>query len=234
MPSEDRLKENIKSPYPTEEGTVWHSILSTLGNEIDKLTDSQKDVLDSKTVDSASGKQLDFIGELTNTVRRTYETDEHFRYRIKLAMAKYLSGTTVGEIQNICGMLLNVPPRKIGIEEDFDSEYARFRVTMRRQYLKRREVTKDEFLGFVNQIRGAGIRVIVEARGSFSYRSEDEYLNGVNDSTEAYNQSEYAALLRGVQESTGTFTYRSEEDYLLGTNQDDLGYYNGSYGGLLK
>lgn len=191
---EDRLRANLKTPYP-EEDTWWDNILSTLGNELGEIEKSRENVLASKVVGLAEGKQLELLGGLVQLKRNTGESDAHYRGRLKVQLRKFIGGATIDEIKSISAILLQTEKSEIAVQEDFDTEAARFSVGIWQEDLNSVGVTDDEFKEFIDEVRGAGINTISQVRGTFTYRSEQDYIDGVNTSDYGYNNGTYAGLL---------------------------------------
>lgn len=191
---EDRLRSNLKTPYP-ENSEWWDNLLSTLGRELGELEDAREDVLASKVVDLAEGEQLELLGGLVQLERNTGETDAHYRGRLKVQLRKFLGGATIEEIKEISAILLETDPVDVKVQEDFDTEAARFSIAIWQADLDSVGVTDVEFKEFIDEVRGAGINTISQVRGTFTYRSEQDYIDGVNTSDYGYNNGTYAGLL---------------------------------------
>jgi len=186
---EERLEENLKSPYPHHDGTNWSSLINTFATEFTALETTRDTVLDSVVVDRATGAQLDRLGEVVQLPRQTNETDPHYRGRLKVQLKKYIGGATIDEIKETAAILLDTNASEIAIEEDFATEAARFTIQISDNALDEAEVTANDFRTFVDEVRGAGIKALAEERGTFTYRSAQDYSNGTNDPTKGYYDS---------------------------------------------
>lgn len=182
----ERLGRNLKSPYPDDEGTFWDDLFDTVAAEVEDLESTNNKVLDSKVVDDATGKQLDKLGELVKTDRKSGETDDHYRGRLKVQLRRFLSGATTDQIKETAAILLNTDADQITIEEDFDVEPGRFIVRVWQSDLDAAGVSDTEFRSFVDQVRSAGVRTVEQVRGTFIYRSEQDDIDGVNDPGKGY------------------------------------------------
>ncbi|NEU58595.1 hypothetical protein [Halorussus sp. MSC15.2] len=182
----ERLGRNLKSPYPHDEGTFWNDLFDTLGAELEDLEAANTEVLDSKVIDIATGEQLDKLGELVKTKRKSEESDEHYRARLKVQLRRFLSGATRDQIKETAAILLNTDTDQITIEEDFAVEPGRFVVRVWQSDLDSSGVSDTEFRTFVDQVRSAGVRTVEQVRGTFVCRSEQNFLDGVNDPEKGY------------------------------------------------
>ncbi|WP_158058262.1 hypothetical protein [Halorussus halophilus] len=182
----ERLSRTLKSPYPDDEGTFWHDLLQTIASEVGELGEKNHETLDSKVIDDATGAQLDKLGELVQTTRHSGESDDHYRGRLKVQLRRFLSGATIEQIQETAAILLNVNSDRIAIEEEFDVEPGRFTVKFWQSDLEAAGVTDSEFRSFVDQVRSAGVRSVVQVRGTFIHRTVDDYENGSNDPGKGY------------------------------------------------
>lgn len=200
-----RLGQTLKSPYPDDEGTFWDALLSTIAAEVGELETTNDDVLSSKVIDDATGAQLDKLGELVNTERESGESDDHYRGRLKVQIRRFLSGATLDQIKETAAILLHTDAVGVAIEEDFDVEAGRFIIKVWQNDLDAAGVSDDEFRSFIDQVRGAGVRTVEQVRGTFTYRSEQQALDGTNDPTRGYS----------------------------GRGENDDSYENGTYAGVL-
>lgn len=192
---EDRLRAHLKPAFD-EDGDEWSSYLSAYADEYTDFADARAESLAAQYVETASGGELDRIGEFAHVARETGENDPHYRQRIIVQMQQFLAGGTIPEIRSLCAVLLQTDEENIEITEDFGLEPARFDLTISQSLIDEAGVTASEFVENLWGIRAAGVRPVITTKGSFTYRSYEDYQNGVNDPEKGYNNGEYAGRLR--------------------------------------
>jgi hypothetical protein len=117
-PSE-RIKDSIKSPY-SEDGDVWGALSEALVSEFEEHEAALDDVRAAKFVDEATEAQLEKLADLFELDRRTTETLEEFRARIKIALQKQVTSATLPEIRQIIAVLLDLDPSSFELREPED------------------------------------------------------------------------------------------------------------------
>lgn len=191
----ERFSHNIKSPFNESEGTTWDRLLNTIAEEFEEWHDVRDDVMMAQYVDSAVGQQLDKIGSFVQLPRRHEESDDHYRGRLKVQLRTLISGGTIPDVKETAAVLLQTHSENIEITENFDNEAARFDISINENLLEDSEVDVSDFVSFLDEIRAAGVRIVGELEGSFEHRSEQDFLDDVNDPSKGYGEGVYASLL---------------------------------------
>lgn len=183
----ERLKAHMKPPYPTSGGTQWEKLLTAISNEFEDFIETRNKVTLASFIDTAERETLGKIGSVVNTPRRTGETDSHYRARLKVAFHRNIASGTIQDIKTTSALLLDTDETKISISEDFDQEPARFDITVPSAILENAAVSVDEFRSLLTDVKAGGVRVVAKQKGSFTYRSESDFHDGINDSGKGYN-----------------------------------------------
>jgi len=117
----DRLKETFTSPYPIDdESTEWHALVTALGKQFKDISDTKDDILKSRFIQDADGKQLEKLASIFELERRTGETDATLRTRIKAELRTQLASGTYDDILNTASALLETDVSTIDITERYD------------------------------------------------------------------------------------------------------------------
>ena len=195
----ERLGDNLKRPFDDEEGTTFDAFLSAFAEEFDSLRGARADAMVGRFLDTARERELDKFGEWLEIPRREDEGDEHYRMRIRVRWGGLTGGGTLPEIIEASAALLETDPSGIRTDEPFEIEPARVDIDLDANVLDAAETTPSEYL---DEIRGyhraGGVRINGTFRfetGGFTYRSESDFENGVNDESLAYNVGRYRGLL---------------------------------------
>lgn len=182
----ERAEEVIKSPFPTHDGTVWDSLLTTILTSAEIQNEVAQNLIDARFVDTATRKQLGLIAELFHLERKPNEGDVHFRARIKSQLPRQTTTTTIDEILRISASLLNTDPQRIDVVESFNVEPARFDVHVEDIVFDDSTITVSEFETLLQDVKAAGVRAMATVGGQFTHRSIDDYDNAVNNADRAY------------------------------------------------
>lgn len=117
---EERLKDTFTSPYPVDdEDTEWHALIVALANQFEELEATKDDVVQTRSVDDATGKQLDKLASLFQLERRTGEPDSTFRLRLKLELRSPAAAGTYDDVLNIVSLLVDTEATNVELRERY-------------------------------------------------------------------------------------------------------------------
>lgn len=182
----DRFDDWVKSAFPTEPGTTWDDFLDTLAGEFEDVLATRRQIYNQQFIDTATRAQLDRIGAFMGVERRRGEPDALYRRRIKVTFREYTAGGTINEVLSMSSTVLECETDKIELIESFDQEPARFDIFLNEQIVDRAAITVDEYIDLMRSIKAAGVRVNATIGAQFTYRSEYEFHNGINDPDRGY------------------------------------------------
>lgn len=183
----DRFSDWLKSAFPDDDGTTWDDFLETLADEFNTELSVRQNLWLQQYVDSATDAQLEKIGEgLFRLPRRSGEPDPLYRRRIKLQLPKFTSGATIDDILGLSAHLLGCDPTDIELVEEFDTEPARFDIFINEQIVNSVPISVDQYEDLLQSIKAAGVKANATIGAQFTYRSEYEYTNNINDPSRGY------------------------------------------------
>lgn len=186
--SRQRLEAHMKPVYnPGENGSQWDKLLNAIAGEFEDWVDSRNNVMEAGFVDTAQGPPLEKIGEIVQTPRRSGESVEHYRARLKVAFHRHIASGTVGDVKKTSALMLDTDASNLTVIEDFDAEPARFQLNVPSYVLDEAGVSVSEYRDLIDDVKAAGVRVLATEVGSFTYRSEQDYQNGINEQSKGYN-----------------------------------------------
>lgn len=209
----DRADENVKSAFPTHDGTVWDKVLNTILTSKEIENEIVDDIIDARFVDTATQKQLGLIGEWFGIERQPDEGDTHFRARIKSQLPRNTTGTTIDDILAISAELLGTDPKRIDLAEDFRAEPARFSVHVEDIVLDETTITVDEYETLLQDIKAAGVRATAVIGKQFTHRSVEDYDDDINDAERAYD----GFTSQSIVDNTGEPNTLVDDPELIGT-----------------
>lgn len=182
-----RFENHLKPAFKDDSGTQWNKFLKTLAFEFEDWIEARNDVHLARFIDTADGVELDRIGEFVDVQRRGGETDDHYRARLKVEFHRRVGSGTIDDVIKTSALLLDTSRSNITVTEDFDTEVARFDVEVPTHVIGSSGVSVDEYGQLLENVRAAGVRVVAKSKGSFTYRSESDFKNGVNDPSKGYS-----------------------------------------------
>jgi|Deesub1362A_J573_1020465.scaffolds.fasta_scaffold00761_31 predicted nucleotidyltransferase component of viral defense system len=160
-----------------------YKLLSVIDSEFQNIEQTIGDIENAHFVDFATGKNLDYIGQLFNVSRRQNETDEHYRARIKITFSKLTDIATIKDVKEVVAATLNTETSRIEVRDLYDLEPAYFDIWVFLQDLNNAGLTVEELKDLLQAIKPAGVRLEAKQYGTFTPRSSSD----VSDSTKAYN-----------------------------------------------
>ncbi|AIY89880.1 hypothetical protein [Geoglobus acetivorans] len=179
----DELVKLLSTAFRKDPDSNNYKLLKILDSEFSNIELEAENVRNAHFVDYASGKSLDYIGQLFNVRRQQGETDEHFRARIKIAFSKLTEMTTIKDIKEVVASALKTKTSRVRVLDRYDIEPALFEVWVWLQDLNNAGLTIQELKDLLQAIKPAGVRLDTKQFGTFTYRS----INDVSDPTKGYN-----------------------------------------------
>lgn len=153
----ERLEEILKTPYPAD-GEVWSAFLAALSSEFDDFESELDTILEQKFVESATGEPLNKIADVFELDRRSTESLDEFRARIKAALRSQITSATVPEIREIAALLLEAETDAVPVEEPFHLEPASILLDVGDE-LQDVEISDSTFIEVVESVVAAGVQV---------------------------------------------------------------------------
>jgi len=154
----ERIEDSLKSPYP-DDGDTWNALLQALAAEFDEHEQAIADARDSKFVDDASGEQLDRLASIFQLGRKTGETDDALRARIKTALRSQIASATVPEIRDVVSVLSGAPLEDIGVREPYSEIPTEIQIELPTEYLNDLDMSDSEFMRIVENVVAVGVAV---------------------------------------------------------------------------
>jgi hypothetical protein len=152
----DRIENNFKSPYNTD-GEILDALIQAFGAEFTEYQSALDEVDRNKFIDTADPAQLEKLATLFDTSRRTDESIETFRARLKVQLRSQISSATPDEIREVISVILDVPQAEIEIVEPFDFSPAFIELNLPTGFSE--EISPSEIIDIINNVTAAGVDV---------------------------------------------------------------------------
>ncbi|CAJ36901.1 hypothetical protein [Methanocella arvoryzae] len=102
-----------------DKSSAVRTLAEGVGMQMDEAEKDLARIMRSHWVDTASGEELDRMGQLFSVRRKDGEPDREFRGRLKAAIISYKGGGTTGSICMLVRITLGLPPETpVTIEEN--------------------------------------------------------------------------------------------------------------------
>lgn len=190
----DRMYSHIKPAFRPRSNDKWTALVETFAEEFEQLSEARKEVVVSRYVELAFGQQLDRIGKFVQTPRHNGENDDHYRARLIVNFKQINAGGTIDDIKELSTVLLECSPEDIVVEEPFSIEPARIDLKVPSNIIRASGFTTDQYASYIREIKAAGVKLNGVELGGFTHRSEEDFKNGINRVSLAYNEAPYAGL----------------------------------------
>jgi len=175
------LIEILLQPYQTttEDGLVtgtW-DITTTedviARSEFGRLGDSLESVYAQQHIATATNSSLDKFGQLLGVNRKTGESDQKFRARIRAIFAASIDSSTHTEIVELFATILGVSVNAISLEYNVSDEPVAI-MSLPTDAIENSTLNVTDITELVNSVVAASHRIDVVQRGSFTVRDAAE------------------------------------------------------------
>ena len=153
--SRQRLEQSFTSPYDLDD-EVWSALLGAFAAEYEELESALEEVLEQRFVATATGEQLDMIGDLFGMDRRTDESFADFRARVQTGLRRQITSGTIPEIVETLGVLMDIDENEIRISEPAD-ETLTFEARIPATALIDSEVSRELMPELLDEISAVGV-----------------------------------------------------------------------------
>lgn len=195
----EQLVNDLPLYLPNGDDTDNAKVLRAIGSELNALDTDISDVDLANTVQTATTiDQLWELAKLVDLAPESGESLEHYRTRV---IIRFQLATSEGTIADIMEALVSLMPDltidQIDYQRTVENGYVIFDVPS--AALDSLVVSTTELSELLNENVAAGFRVAIRyATGTFTYRTESDYTNSINDAAKGYDY-----LVSGVPQDTG-------------------------------
>ncbi|QSG06413.1 YmfQ family protein [Halapricum desulfuricans] len=195
------ITRGLPSYFPKDENSPNYKLLSAIGEAIDNAEAELSSVSDQMDPETATEMAaLREQGRLVNVFPRAGESIESYRERVLIAYKKLTSEGTIENLLEYISLLLGIDKTTITYIETDENGFALFDVPS--DAPDNLNVSRQDFVNILDQSTAAGFRIGVQvSTGSFTYRSESDYLNTINDPDKGYDDHSTGTVEGGTYSS---------------------------------
>lgn len=151
-----------------------YKLLRALLSEADRIDGDLEDVYDSSHIDTASGDNLDKLGDLVNTSRQTGETDAAYRARVKAEFRAATIGTSFEEFIEFVAAVLATDPDNIDLFTNYGGRPAVVDVSTNTSVYDDAALTPTQLKDVFGSGVPAGHEVRVIEGGTFQLKADGD------------------------------------------------------------
>lgn len=149
-------------------------LMSALLSEADRIDGDLASIHDAQHIDTAEGDNLEQLGKLVQIHRKSGESDDKYRARIKLKFRVGNIGTTYDEFAEFTGVMLETDARNVEFSYNFGSDPATVNVAADGDLYNSTSLTSEEIADFLEEAVPAGHAVKATEKGTFRLKSDGD------------------------------------------------------------
>jgi hypothetical protein len=141
----EHLEDSIgyDTPLTVEPDSDFQAWLEAFATEYDRIDSDQSDVLEAHHVTTAEGSELERIGQLFNVKRRTNETDEQLRQRIRIRGSIAVTSGTTNEMMELSALALETTVDDLYFPIDLAANPATFSLSIPQEIMDNAALTQS-------------------------------------------------------------------------------------------
>jgi len=155
-------------------GTNTYRLMKSLLTEADRVDEDLEDIYNQHHVNTATGDDLDKIGDLVNIDRNTGESDGRYRARIKGKFRAATIGTTFDEFAEFTASVLNTNIDNIDFLTSYAARPAVVSVSAQGSVYNSINLTPSEIKDVLDDGVPAGHEVRVLEGGTFRLKADGD------------------------------------------------------------
>lgn len=169
------LDEWDNSALDTHPSSHLYKLLKSIANSFDEQDKDLENIYDQHIISQAGGDSLERLGQLGGVNRKTGESDDKYRQRIKSNLATGRTDTTFETTVEIVATIMEGNLDQIELENRFDaSEPAKVFVWIEDTLVNNSALTGSEIVSLLEQLVPAGHRVEGRSQGTFEVKSDGQ------------------------------------------------------------
>ena len=185
MPEENQpdIVGNWNHPISISEQDNLYQLLTVLTAENRRLDLEIEELYDDKFLSTATGRELEKIGNFVGVKRKTDEEDPKLRKRIQAEFASQASDTTYESFATAMLSILGTNPSAVEVNTPPDTVSKVVEVKVDGSVITENPLTADELAGLLDRTVSSDAKVNLIQTGTFAFAGDDDSLKGWDDGT---------------------------------------------------
>lgn len=155
-----------------DENSSTHALIEALLSQTNRIDDELDDIYHQQHIDTATGGQLERIGDLVDVQRQSGESDEKLRSRIKAEFAQGTADATFDDFVEFTAAALNTSVQNITLRNDYPADPATVSVIVDANLFDNTGFTVSELAELFGGGVPAGHEVKIIERGTFRVKTD--------------------------------------------------------------
>lgn len=179
----DDIVENWDHPIDLHESMNLQKLLEVVTVENQRLDIELDELYDNRFLGTATGAELEKIGDLVGVTRKTDEGDPKLRKRIRGAFAAQASDTTYSSFTSAALSILEAGPNSVKFITPPDTNAKIVEVQVDSSVLDQNALTENELVILLNGALSIDARAQITVTGTFGFSGNDTSLEGFDEGT---------------------------------------------------
>jgi len=179
----DDIVENWDHEIDLHESMNLQKLLEVVTVENQRLDIELNELYENRFLGTATGAELEKIGDLVGVNRKTDEPDKKLRKRIRGAFAAQASDTTYESFTSAALSILEAGPDAVEFITPPDTNAKIVEVQVDSAILDENPLTEDELIILLNGALSVDARAQITVTGTFAFAGGDGSLEGFNEGT---------------------------------------------------
>jgi len=179
----EEIIENWDHQIPVTEEDDLYKLLKVVESENRRIDVDLQDLYDNRFVESATGKELEKLGDMVGVVKKTNEVDSKLQKRVKAAYAAKGSDTTYSYFTQFVLDLLETNSDGVSFVTPPETQPKVVEVNIDGTILDDSVLTKQELVLLFNAALSVDGRAKITSTGTFAFDGNDTSLEGWNEGT---------------------------------------------------
>jgi hypothetical protein len=179
----DDIVQNWDHPIQLSEQDKLHKLLEVVASENRRLDIELDELYDNRFLDTATGVQLEKIGELVGVIRKQDEQDPKLRKRIRGAFAAKASDTTYESFTSAALSILEAEPSAVEFTTPPQANPKTVEIAIDGSVLENIPLTQDELVVLLNGALSVDAQAKIKETGTFAFSGDNTSLEGFNEGT---------------------------------------------------
>lgn len=167
---------------PTEKDNLY-KLLEVVTTENRRLDIELDELYENRFLETATGVELEKIGDLVGVNRKTGESDDKLRKRIRGGFVAQASDTTYDAFTNAAISILEGSASTVEFVTPPDTPAKVVEIQLDGSILDENVLTEDELIVLLNGAVSADARVRIKETGTFAFAGGDSSLKGWDEGT---------------------------------------------------
>lgn len=187
----EEVIENWDHPINPHESDNLYKLLKVLVSENKRIDIELDELYDNRFLDTATGVQLEKIAELVGVIRKTNESDDKLRKRIRGAFAANASDTTYDSFTSTALSILEAGPNQVSFVTPPETPPKTVEIKLDGEVFENNVLTEDELIILLNGALSIDAKAQITQTGTFAFE------NDVTDGLEGFDEGTWSVGVNG-------------------------------------